>query len=39
MCDKFERPLPRSVLAGARPGAVGLTHSVGPASVAGAIMA
>jgi hypothetical protein len=28
-----------SVLAGARPGAVGLTNSVGPASLAGAIMA
>jgi hypothetical protein len=28
-----------SVLAGVRPGAVGLTHSVGPASVAGEIMA
>jgi hypothetical protein len=28
-----------SVLHGARPGAVGLTHSVGPSSVAGAIIA
>jgi hypothetical protein len=28
-----------SVLDGARTGAVGLTHSVGPASVSGAIMA